>query len=163
MLAVLHVFLACAHACPCNVFTLLSVLQFLCTFALPSQPQLQPDWGDDNRPASMALPILPKALSQLVVLNAEYKILICISNGCCCALKPTTLSRHLSIQHKTPIALQRQLEQYIAVFPCMYDYNTVVLPPDRSVLQPVIPIVDGFQYRACTFKTQVELRWIMDK
>src|SRR5947209_18554247 len=101
----------------------------------------------------MVLPI-PETLSHLVALNAEYKVLICLGNGCCCVLKPTALSRHLSTQHKTPIALRRQLEQYVAVFPCTYDYNTVVLPPDGSIPQPVIPIVDGFQCRVCTFKTQ---------
>jgi hypothetical protein len=101
----------------------------------------------------MVLPI-PEALNYLLVLNVEYTVLICVGNGCCCVLKPTALSRHLSTKYKTPIALRRQLDQYVATFPCTYDYNTVVLPSDGSALQPVIPIVDGFQYRVCAFKTR---------
>jgi hypothetical protein len=101
----------------------------------------------------MSQPI-PQALAHLVVLNIEYDMLICIGNGCKYALKPSAISRHLSIKHKTPIVLRKQVDQYIRAFPCTYDYNTVVLPPDGSAPQPVIPIVDGFQCRECAFKTQ---------
>ena len=102
--------------------------------------------------SSMAQPI-PQALSQLVALNVEYGVLICIGRGCQCALKPTAISRHLDIKHKTPIALRKQVEQYVAAFPFRYDHASVQLPRDGSVPQPIIPIVDGFVCKDCPFKS----------
>jgi hypothetical protein len=57
-------------------------------------------------------------------------------------------------RYKTPITVYKQIDQYIKVFLYIYNYKTVVLPPDRSALQPVIPIVDRFQYREYIFKIQ---------
>jgi hypothetical protein len=101
----------------------------------------------------MAQPV-PPAISHLVVLNAEYRVLICISGECKHALKPTSIPRHLGDRHKTPKGLRKQVEQYVAEFPCAYDHATVALPPDGSSPQPIIPIVDGFMCRECPFKTQ---------
>jgi hypothetical protein len=61
----------------------------------------------------MAQPV-PEALSQLVTLNVEYGVLICKGNRCECALKPTAISSHLAIRHKTPVELWKQ---YVAEFP----------------------------------------------
>jgi hypothetical protein len=55
-------------------------------------------------------------------------MLICISSGCKCALKPSAISWHLAIKHKTPVALRKQVDQYVAAFPFEYDYKTVSLP-----------------------------------
>jgi hypothetical protein len=97
---------------------------------------------------------VPPELSRLVVLNAEYGVLICIGNGCQHALKPTAISRHLDTKHKTPIALRKQVDQYIREFPFTYDHTSVQLPHDGSAPQPVIPIVDGFQCKECPYKTR---------
>jgi hypothetical protein len=97
---------------------------------------------------------IPQELSHLVSLNVEYSVLICIGNGCRYALKPTAISRHLDIKHKTPIAVRKQVEQYIKEFPFVYDHASVPLPIDRSAPQPIIPIIDGFVCRDCPFKTQ---------
>jgi hypothetical protein len=64
------------------------------------------------------------------------------------------MCRHLEIKHKTPIALRKQVDQYIKGFPFTYDHATVPLPSDRSAPQPIIPIVDGFACRDCPYKTQ---------
>jgi hypothetical protein len=90
----------------------------------------------------------------LVALNVEYGVLICIGNGCKCALEPTAISRHLAIKHKTPIELRKQVERYVVAFPFEYDYRTVLLPRDGSALQPVIPTVGGFACKDCPFKTR---------
>ena len=63
----------------------------------------------------------------MVALNIEYSVLICIGNRCKCALEPTTILWHLAIKHKTPIRLQKQVEQYVAAFLFKYDYKTVLL------------------------------------
>jgi hypothetical protein len=103
--------------------------------------------------ANMAQPI-PAELSQLVALNVEYSVLICISGKCKHALKPTAISRHLRDKHRTAIELQKQVDQYVQEFPFAYDHLSVQLPADGLAPQPIIPIVDGFQCRDCPFKTQ---------
>jgi hypothetical protein len=97
---------------------------------------------------------VPQALSHLIALNVEYKVLICIGNGCRHALKPTAIPRHLVDKHNTPIVLQRQVDQYIKAFLFDYDYTSVQLPGDGSVPQPIILVVDGFACRDCQFKSQ---------
>ena len=81
----------------------------------------------------MAQPI-PQALSHLIALNVEYGVLICISGKCQHALKPTTISRHLRDKHKVPSNVQKQVEEYIKEFPFAYNYTSVPLPSDGSIL-----------------------------
>jgi hypothetical protein len=77
-------------------------------------------------------------------LNAEYKVLLCLGHGCRCAVSLTGFSRHLRRKHQTQLELREQVDQYVAGFPCQYDYATVALPLNGLPPQPVIPIVDGF-------------------
>ena len=100
----------------------------------------------------MAQPI-PQAVGHLVALNTEYNVLICLGNGCQHALKPTAISRHLDIKHKTPLALRKQVDQYIQGFPFTYNHTSVPLPYDGSAPQPIIPIVDGFVCQDCAKKS----------
>jgi hypothetical protein len=100
----------------------------------------------------MAQPI-PQALAYLIILNVEYGVLICIGNGCAHTLKPTAISRHLDIKHKTPIALHKQVDQYVAEFPFTYDHTSVPILRDGLAPQPIIPIVDGFVCRDCPGKS----------
>jgi hypothetical protein len=93
--------------------------------------------------SSIAQPV-PLALSYLVALNAKYNVLICISNSCKHVLKLTAISWHLDIKHKTPLELQKQLDQYIRESLFAYNSASVLLPYDGLALQPIIPIVDGF-------------------
>ena len=86
--------------------------------------------------------------------NTEFGILICIENGCRYALRPAAICRHLDIKHKTPLALRKQMVQYMRGFPFSYEHFNVPLPADGSAPQPIIPVVDGFAYRECPFKSQ---------
>ena len=99
----------------------------------------------------MAQPI-PQELAQLVALNIEFKVLICIR--CKFAVAPSAIVRHLRDQHKTDIKLRKQVDEYIREFPFVYDHITIILPSDKSVPQPIIPIVDGVQCQECPFKSQ---------
>jgi len=64
------------------------------------------------------------------------------------------MCRHLDIKHKTPIAVRKQVDQYVKGFPFTYDHASVQLPVDGLAPQPIIPIVDGFACRECPFKSQ---------
>jgi hypothetical protein len=99
----------------------------------------------------MAQPI-PQALAHLIALNVEFNVLICIQ--CKYAVAPSAIVRHLWDQHKTDIKLRKQVEEYIQEFPFVYDYTTITLPSDGSVPQPIIPVIDGYQCKACLFKSQ---------
>jgi hypothetical protein len=88
-----------------------------------------------------------------MALNVEYNVLICLGSGCQHALKPTTISRHLDIKHKTPLELRKQVDEYIRDFPFTYDYASIQLPENGLAPQPIVPIVDGLEYRDCQFKS----------
>jgi hypothetical protein len=52
------------------------------------------------------------------------------------------MSWHLRDKHKTPIELQRQVEQYMKEFLFAYSYASVALPLGRLAPQPIILVVD---------------------
>ena len=99
----------------------------------------------------MAQPI-PQALAHLVALNVDFNVLICTQ--CKFAVTPSAIVRHLRDQHKTDIKLRKQVEEYIQGFPFVYDHITVPLPDENSAPQPIIPVMDGLQCKACLFKSQ---------
>ena len=99
----------------------------------------------------MAEPI-PTALVHLIALNPVYNVLIC--KKCQYVLMPLAMSRHLHDQHQTPIELRRQVNQYIDMFQLPYEHAAIPLPNDGSAPQPIIPVVDGFACRECTYKTR---------
>jgi hypothetical protein len=100
---------------------------------------------------------IPQALSDLIALNVEYKVLICLGHGCRRAINPTGAVEHLRRFHKTEPKVRKQVQEYIQAFPFAYDHSTVPLPADGLVPQPIIPVVDGFECKHCPderFKTQ---------
>ena len=76
-------------------------------------------------------------------------MLICLGDGCRCAVSPAAIADHLRRKHKVQLELRKQVERYIEGFPFIYNYSTVQLPLDRSAPQPVIEVVDGFQCQHC--------------
>jgi hypothetical protein len=102
--------------------------------------------------SSIAQPI-PQVLAYLVVLNIEYSMLIYVDCKYQYILEPSTISRYLHDRYKTPIVLQKQVDQYIRVFLYIYNYTSIRLPTDRSALQPIISVVDRFVYREYLYKT----------
>ena len=105
-------------------------------------------------PAQAQAQPIPPELSQLVQVNTQFGVLICVGNGCRYALRPAAICRHLEIKHKTPLALRKQVVQYIRGFPFSYEHFNVPLPIDGSAPQPIIPVVNGFACWDCPFKTQ---------
>jgi hypothetical protein len=65
--------------------------------------------------AARAQPIL-QPLSHLVQLNRAYGVLVCVSNGCWCAVSPAALSEHLRRKHQTWRELRQQVKQYVRGF-----------------------------------------------
>lgn len=92
---------------------------------------------------------IPQSLSHLIQLNVEYSVLICMGNGCRCAVSPASISRHLRSKHHVPIELRKQVDRYVQGFPVNYDFTNVKLPQERSAPQPIIRIVSGFQCKHC--------------
>ena len=79
-------------------------------------------------------------------------MLICIGNGCCCAVSPASISEHLRRKHHTTRELRQQVDRYIQEFPFEYDYSSVRIPPDGLAPQPIIPVVSGLQCKYCPAK-----------
>ena len=100
---------------------------------------------------------IPQPLAHLIQLNVEYGVLICIGNGCRCAVSPASTSEHLRRKHHTARELRQQVDRYIQEFLFEYNYSSVRIPLDGLAPQPVIPVVDGLQCKHCPakpFKTQ---------
>ena len=99
----------------------------------------------------MAQPI-PEVLDYIVILNVKFGVLICLQYKY--VVSPTAISRHLSDKYKTLIELRKQLDEYIRGFPFQYDYTSVQLSSNRSVLQSIIPVLDRHLCKDCPYKTQ---------
>lgn len=104
----------------------------------------------EHQPAH-AQPI-PQSLAHLIQLNVEYNVLICMGNGCRCAVSPATISSHLRRNHHVTIELRRQVDRYIVDFPVQYDHSDVQLPHDGLAPQPIIKVVTGFECQHCQDK-----------
>jgi hypothetical protein len=103
--------------------------------------------------ANLLQPI-PQVLDHLVYLNVEFGVLVCLGNRCRKAVSPSAISEHLRKRHQTTPEIRKRVREYIKEFLYTYDHSTVRLPKDGSALQPVIPIIDGFQYKHCAFRSQ---------
>jgi hypothetical protein len=103
---------------------------------------------------SIQLPLpLPEALRPWLTLNTKFHVIICHSAGCQQALSPGAISTHLCNKHQVRLESRQQLVEYLEQWQWQYDFCSVPLPLDGSLPQPVLPIVDGFQCRDCTYKT----------
>jgi hypothetical protein len=49
-------------------------------------------------------------------------------------------------RHTTTKENRKQIQEYRRGFPSNYNYSTIELPADGLALQPVIPVVDRFEY-----------------
>ena len=97
---------------------------------------------------------IPQALAHLIHLNIEFRVLVCLGDGCCKAVSAKGLVEHLRKYHNEKPAVRKQVQQYVQGFPHKYNYKTIVVPTDGNAPQPIIPIVDGFQCRHCRSSTQ---------
>jgi hypothetical protein len=59
----------------------------------------------------------PTALSQLIVLNVEYGVLLCVTNSCRIAVSLASIVEHLRSIHDTTNATWKQVQEYIKRFP----------------------------------------------
>jgi hypothetical protein len=103
--------------------------------------------------ANLLQPI-PQVLDHLVHLNVEFGVLVCLGNGCRKAVSLSAISEHLRKRHQTTPEIRKRVREYIKEFPYTYNHSIVQLPKDGLALQPVIPIIDRFQYKHCTFYSQ---------
>jgi hypothetical protein len=93
---------------------------------------------------------IPLALSQLIAVNVEYKVLICLGYGCSQVVRPSGFLEHVR-KKKHPITKEgrKQAQEYTQAFPCDYKHSTIQLPTNGLAPQPIIPVVDGFQCKKC--------------
>jgi hypothetical protein len=90
----------------------------------------------------------PSALSQLIAVNVEHKVLICLGHGCSQAVRPSGFLEHVrKKEHPITKEGRKQAREYTRAFPCDYKHSTIQLPADGLAPQLVIPILDGFQWQ----------------
>src|SRR5438552_3419782 len=96
--------------------------------------------------------MVPTALSRLIVVNTEYRVLVYLKSQCCKAVNPASLVEHLyKIYYKEPW-VRKQVQEFAARVLWRYNYATVLLLADGLAPQPNIPTLDGLQYWDCLFK-----------
>jgi hypothetical protein len=97
--------------------------------------------------------LLPQVIQLWLIFNFEFKVILCYETDCRQALKLDGINNHLNRKHQVEIKLRQQLTEYLEQWQWQYDFRSVPLPLDRSLPQPVLPILDGFQCRSCTYTT----------
>jgi hypothetical protein len=56
---------------------------------------------------------VPAALSQLIVVNVKYKVLLCIKPNCRKAVNLVSIVEHLRKIHKEKLAVRKQVEEFV--------------------------------------------------
>jgi len=102
-------------------------------------------------PAAIPLPL---PLQAFISLNSEFKVLICLVNRCYSAIEPAVLASHLLRKHEVGKKTREEANQYIKQWQWPYDSKSIILPPNGSAPQPVIPVLDGYQCLWCEYITQ---------
>jgi hypothetical protein len=103
---------------------------------------------------SIQLPLpLPDAARPWLTLNAEFRVIVCSATKCQQALSPALITRHLRDRHQVLIESRQQLAEFLKEWQWQYDFQSVPLPLDGSLPQPVLPIINGFQCRDCAYKS----------
>ncbi|KAH8797256.1 hypothetical protein F5884DRAFT_753949 [Xylogone sp. PMI_703] len=97
---------------------------------------------------------IPEVWSDIVHLNVKYKVLLCLSDRCNKAVSARGLVEHIRRYHDVKPAIRRQIERYTKEFKHDYNYATIPIPENGLAPQPIIPIVDGYQCRECSYITQ---------
>jgi hypothetical protein len=97
---------------------------------------------------------VPVELNQLIAINTEYQILLCLKQQCRKAVRPAGFVQHLRKIHKAEPQLRMKVQEFVtAKLPDWdYDYSTVQLPTDGLAPQPILSIVNGFHCRHCQFR-----------
>lgn len=104
---------------------------------------------------SIQLPLpLPEELQPWLTINSEFHILLCYATSCQHAVAPGSISRHLRDKHQVRREVQKQADQYTKLWQWPYDVQSILLPLDGSLPQPILPILNGFQCINCSFKSQ---------
>jgi hypothetical protein len=73
---------------------------------------------------------VPTALGQLIAVNAEFEMLLCVS--------PAGIVEHLRKIHKEKPAGSKQVQEFVAEIPWVYDYASIKLPANGSAPQPAV-------------------------
>ena len=103
---------------------------------------------------SIQLPLpLPEAMQPWLMLNSEFCVIVCHATKCRQALSPDSISRHLRDKHQVIIEFRQQLEEFLKEWQWQYNFQSVLLPLDGSLPQPVLPIIRGFQCQDCVYKS----------
>jgi len=97
--------------------------------------------------------LLPEVLQPWLAINWEFHVIICHTAGCMQAQSPSGIGAHLYKKHHIRHEPQQLLAEYLKQWQWPYDSQSVLLPVDGSLPQPVLPILGGFQYQDCIFKT----------
>jgi hypothetical protein len=103
---------------------------------------------------SLLLPLpLPEVIRPWLVLNPEFRVIICHATECQQAINPDNINNHLSRTHSVKLEFRKQLIEYLKQWQWPYDFRSMPLPLDQSLPQPVLPIINGFQCQGCTYKS----------
>ena len=70
--------------------------------------------------------VLP-ALGQLIAVNAEFEVLLCVNPKCRKAVSPAGAVEHLRKIHKEKPGIRKQVREFVTEIPWQYDYSSVKL------------------------------------
>ncbi len=66
---------------------------------------------------------VPAALSQLITVNIEYQVLLCLKQQCHKAVSPSGIVQHMRKIHNTEPQLRKQVREFVATGMPGWEYN----------------------------------------
>ena len=97
---------------------------------------------------------VPPALGQLIAVNAEFEVLLCVNPTCRKAVSLAGAVEHLRKIHNEKPGIRKQVREFVTEIPWVYDYCSIRLPANGLAPQPIVPVVSGFQCQECPYKTR---------
>ena len=107
---------------------------------------------------------MPAGVKNLIVVNPEYKKIICRAKGCGRAIKAVNLRKHLQIRHRIGFGVAKNASQVARGFRWDEELWRNVQPEDGLAPQVGVAIKDAFRCKHCRqyasiFPENVDVHW----
>jgi hypothetical protein len=107
---------------------------------------------------------MPAGVKDLIVINHEYKKIICKAKGCGRAIKAVNLRKHLQGRHRIRMSVARQSSQVARGFRWDEGLWANVQPKDGLAPQVGLGVMNGYRCKHCRqyvsiFREDVDVHW----
>lgn len=108
---------------------------------------------------------MPAGVKNLIVINHEYKKIICKAVGCGRAVKAVNLRKHLQGRHRIRISVAREASQVVRGFRWDEGSWANVQPKDGLAPQVGLGVMNGYRCKHCRqyvsiYREDIDVHWV---